>query len=91
MTNHVALAAKAAAPIAFDPSRRFVRVIRERADGFIEFQFAVGDPALRAELILSRPAFEWFKAQPGVEALPESAWTEAEQQEEAYLFGDALA
>ena len=72
----------------FDPRRRFVRLVREREDGFIEFQFAVGDPALRVELILGRVAYEWFATQPGVELLPEDDWAQAEQVEEAYLFGN---
>ena len=43
-----------------DTERRFVRITGERADGFVEFDFAVGEPELFVEMILSRPAFEEF-------------------------------
>lgn len=39
--------------------RRFVR-IRERHDGFVEFDFAIGDPELFVELILTDAAFDEF-------------------------------
>ena len=39
--------------------RRFVRV-RERHDGFVEFDFSIGDPELYVELILTDQAFDEF-------------------------------
>ncbi len=45
---------------AFDPSKRFVRERRERPDGFVEFDFAIGDPGLAVELMLPRAAFDEF-------------------------------
>lgn len=45
---------------ALDPRRRYVRVTRERENGFIEFNFAVGEPDLFVELILPREAFKEF-------------------------------
>lgn len=44
----------------FDATRRYVRVCRPRPDGFIEFEFAIGDPALCVELMLPEPAFHEF-------------------------------
>ncbi|PKO94155.1 MAG: phenol hydroxylase [Betaproteobacteria bacterium HGW-Betaproteobacteria-10] len=44
----------------FDTTRRFVRVCEKRADGFIEFEFAIGDPALCVELLLPEVAFHEF-------------------------------
>jgi phenol hydroxylase P0 protein len=44
----------------FDAKRRYVRVCNERVDGFVEFEFAIGDPALCVELILPRAAFQDF-------------------------------
>lgn len=44
----------------FDATRRYVRVCERRADGFIEFEFAIGDPALCVELMLPEPAFHEF-------------------------------
>ncbi len=43
----------------FDPNRRFVRVLGER-EGFVEFEFAMGEPELMAELVMPRAAFETF-------------------------------
>lgn len=44
----------------FDAGRRYVRVCRRRPDGFIEFEFAIGDPALAVELMLPEAAFHDF-------------------------------
>lgn len=44
----------------FDPERRYVRVCERRPDGFIEFEFSIGDPALCCELMLPEPAFHEF-------------------------------
>jgi|GEM_PF-740591 phenol hydroxylase P0 protein len=44
----------------FDVARRYVRVCAQRADGFIEFEFAIGDPALCVELMLPEAAFHEF-------------------------------
>ncbi len=44
----------------FDPSRRFVRVRRVRDDGFVEFEFAIGDPDMFVEMILPQQALAGF-------------------------------
>ena len=44
----------------FDPSKRFVRERTTRPDGFVEFDFAIGDPDLAVELMLPKAAFEEF-------------------------------
>lgn len=44
----------------FDATKKFVRICKEREDGFIEFQFAIGEPELYVELLLSGKAFEEF-------------------------------
>lgn len=44
----------------FDTTRRYVRVCEQRPDGFIEFEFAIGDPALCVELMLPATAFHEF-------------------------------
>ncbi|PXW92302.1 phenol 2-monooxygenase P0 subunit [Sphaerotilus hippei] len=38
----------------------WVRVRQQRPDGFVEFDFAIGEPELSVDLILPRPAFEAF-------------------------------
>ena len=44
----------------FDTERKYVKVCAQRDDGFIEFEFAVGDPMLCVELILPSIAFHEF-------------------------------
>ena len=45
---------------AVDTSQRFVRVIEQRADGLVAFEFAIGWPELAVELMLPSPAFAAF-------------------------------
>lgn len=44
----------------FDPAKRFVRLTQVRADGFVEFEFAIGDPELAVNLILPADAYRDF-------------------------------
>jgi phenol/toluene 2-monooxygenase (NADH) P0/A0 len=47
-------------PPDFDTAKRFVRLTQVRADGFVEFEFAIGDPELAVELILPADAYRDF-------------------------------
>lgn len=53
-----------------DTTRRFVRLSGERPNGFIEFEFAIGEPEIFVEMILGREAFAEFCAANRVEMLP---------------------
>lgn len=53
----------------FDITRKFVRVMRTRANGLIEFEFAVGDPDVAVELVMPKAAFDEFCANNQVELL----------------------
>jgi phenol/toluene 2-monooxygenase (NADH) P0/A0 len=44
----------------FDLTKRYVRLNQVRADGFVEFQFAIGDPELAVDLILPAEAYREF-------------------------------
>jgi len=66
-------AAPAANEIECDLSRKFVRVLREQADGFVAFEFAIGWPDLSVELAMPRPMFEEFCRRQQVERLPDDA------------------
>ena len=50
----------------FDPDCKFVRLIETKPNGFVEFEFSVGEPGLTVELILPRAAFEEFCARNAV-------------------------
>jgi phenol hydroxylase P0 protein len=43
-----------------DVSRKFVRVLKKRDNGLIEFEFSIGWPELAVELMLPQHAFEAF-------------------------------
>lgn len=57
-------------PATMDTTRRFVRLSGERANGFIEFEFAIGEPEVFIEMILDHEAFAEFCATNQVEMLP---------------------
>ena len=52
-----------------DSTLRYVRVIEERADGLVAFEFAIGWPDLAVELLLPTPAFAEFCATQCVQRL----------------------
>ena len=64
-------------PTTWDPNAKWVRIVRERPNGMVEFEFAVGDPQLFVEMVMSREAFDAFCAMhavtPTLGALPEAA------------------
>ena len=64
-----------------DATRRFVRLRGERGNGFVEFEFAIGEPELFVELILNRAAYEEFCATNKVEMLPPLAASSSEEGE----------
>lgn len=44
----------------FDPTKKFVRVTKLRENGFVEFEFAVGEEEIYVEMILPAQAFDDF-------------------------------
>jgi phenol/toluene 2-monooxygenase (NADH) P0/A0 len=44
----------------FDSTQRFVRITAQRDDGYVEFDFSVGDPDLAVELIMNHTMFARF-------------------------------
>lgn len=43
-----------------DVTKKYVRLIERRADGFVEFEFAIGEPEIYAEMLLPGEAYEAF-------------------------------
>lgn len=74
---------------AFDVTRRYVRLRQRRADGFVEFDFALGDPALSVELILPAAGFEAFCRVPGTCTISDAEAALIAAREQAYLRGPA--
>jgi phenol hydroxylase P0 protein len=44
----------------FNPEKRFVRFVEKREDGFVLFEFAVGEPEIFAEMILKEEDYVIF-------------------------------
>lgn len=44
----------------FDVANRYVRFRELRADGYVLFDFAIGEPDLSVELVLPLPAYQAF-------------------------------
>jgi phenol hydroxylase P0 protein len=44
----------------FDIARRYVRVRQRRDDGYVEFDFSIGDPGLSVELVMTLSDYESF-------------------------------
>ncbi|MBS1141475.1 MAG: phenol hydroxylase [Proteobacteria bacterium] len=59
----------------FDITRKFVRVMRTLPNGLIEFEFAVGDPDVAAELVMPKAAFDEFCKANSVEFLTDGKAT----------------
>ena len=66
----------------FDPERKFVRIDKRRSDGFVDFEFSIGEPQFFVELMMPNLAFEEFCKTQNVVMLPageveaeESAWS----------------
>ncbi|THF55179.1 phenol hydroxylase subunit [Pseudothauera rhizosphaerae] len=76
-------------PPGFDTTRRFVRVSGERPNGLVEFDFAVGEPELFVEMILSREAFEEFCTGNEVQMLPPREGVEGEIGDWDWRMSDA--
>ncbi len=76
-------------PPGFDTARLFVRVTGERSNGFVEFDFAVGEPELFVEMILGREAFAEFCARNRVEMLPPRDPAEGEVPDWDWRMSDA--
>ena len=83
------LPASSAQPAVMDTTRRFVRVRGERANGFVEFDFAIGEPEVFLEMILDREAFAEFCATNRVEMLTDEAGQAAEPSDWDWRLADA--
>lgn len=60
-------------PADLDTRKRWVRITGSRLGDFIEFDFAIGEPELFVEMILTYEAFIEFCAANKVEVLPPEA------------------
>lgn len=68
-------------------TRCWVRVRRERPDGFVEFDFAIGDPDLSVDLILPRPAFDEFCAVNRVRLIDDAQARRLDEEQARWRYG----
>jgi phenol hydroxylase P0 protein len=53
-------------PLPFNTDLKFVRITELHPNGLVEFEFAVGEPGLFVELLMSKASFDEFCAMHGV-------------------------
>jgi phenol hydroxylase P0 protein len=73
----------------FDTTWKFVRVIDRRPDGFVEFQFAIGDPEIFVEMIMNTDAFLEFCSMNEVTMLAPAVPAESDASDWAWTLHDA--
>ena len=64
----------------FDLNRKYVRVTHVRPEGLVEFDFAIGEPDLVVEMILTPEAFQEFCENNAVIVLPPDEGSNAMDQ-----------
>lgn len=55
-----------------DLDKKYVRILEERTDGFIVFEFSIGSPELCAEMVLPKADYQLFCAENHVTELHEA-------------------
>lgn len=73
----------------FDPAITYVRLMQVREDGFVELEFAVGEPELFVEMILPQAAFADFCVANHAKLLPAPA-VDAPRNDWEWRLRDAL-
>ncbi|GAB2182458.1 hypothetical protein DLREEDagrD3_26810 [Denitratisoma sp. agr-D3] len=68
----------------FDTRKKFVRVTKLREDGFIEFDFAIGEVEVYVEMILPARAFDDFCALNKVSFLDEATSVRLDERDAAH-------
>jgi len=74
---------------AFDVNCHYVRLRARRADGYVEFDFAIGDPALAVELTLPEAAYDTFCREHRVRHLTPAQAAAIDRQRAKWQYGDA--
>lgn len=71
----------------FDTSCHYVWVRTRRPDGYVEFDFSIGDPALAVELTLPADAFEIFCRERGARHLTADEVVTVQRERAKWQFG----
>ena len=68
----------------FDTSLQYVRVTGNRDDGFVEFDFSVGQPEVALEMVLKQQDFEKFCEEQKVIFLDDEAVASDDEEKNAF-------
>ncbi|MBM4226707.1 MAG: phenol hydroxylase [Gammaproteobacteria bacterium] len=71
----------------FDASCHYVWVRARRPDGYVEFDFSIGDPGLAVELRLPAAAFETFCQERGARHLTAGENAAVQRERAKWQFG----
>jgi phenol hydroxylase P0 protein len=71
----------------FDALRKYVRV-RNTRSGFVEFDFAIGDPSLYVELVLPEGAFREFCERNAVVMMSDEEAAAVDEDMDKWRYGD---
>lgn len=71
----------------FDIAQRYVRFKARRDDGFVEFEFSIGDPRICVELVMREPQYRAFCHTHDVVQLSASEAAALEAEELKWRYG----
>lgn len=71
----------------FDVSQRYVRLRQRRADGFVEFDFSIGDPRICVELVMREADYRAFCRTHAVEHLNSEDGAALDAEELKWRYG----
>ena len=72
-----------------DTQRKFVLIRDRRKDGFVEFDFAIGEPEIFVEMILTQQAFDEFCQENQVQIITEADLGDIVTAEQAWRLSES--
>ncbi|WP_322044546.1 phenol hydroxylase subunit [Paraburkholderia sp. J67] len=75
----------------FDVAQRYVRVKTQRPDGFVEFDFSIGDPRLWVELVMRADDYDAFCRAHAVQTLSGAEGAVLDIEELKWRYGPGFA
>ena len=75
----------------FEVARRYVRLKARRDDGFVEFEFSIGDPRICVELVMRERDYRAFCSAHGVVQLSAVEGAALDAEELKWRYGPGFA
>ena len=73
--------------VPFDITRRYVRFRERHANGYVEFDFSIGDPLISVELVMQEVDYEAFCAEHNVTYLSDADAAAIDDDQQKWRFG----